>query len=177
MTRPSGARFAAVGVLREVLAQPRLLGDLVEGLELVGLRLVRPEDAEVLHVQPHDLAQEVAEDGTLPARVAPGFSTSTAEVRKSGMSRACATGRHWRPGWRSSAGSPSGPAPSTRGSAAPPRRRASPACSCAAIFPAAAIGQGWWRRPEAGSGGRARSLRGSARPPLAGPSSPWGCAG
>ena len=79
-----GRQIAAVGILREVLCQPHLLGDIVEGLQPVGLRLVRPEDAEVVHVQPHDFAQEIAEGGDVAGQGCAGFldlDGGVAEVR------------------------------------------------------------------------------------------------
>lgn len=51
-------QVAAVLVLVKVLAHPYLLGDLVDGAELVGLGLVGAEEAEVLGVLGHDVAQE-----------------------------------------------------------------------------------------------------------------------
>ena len=68
--------------------KPDFPAGFVDRLQPVGLRLVRPEDAEVAHVQPHDFPEEVAEGGDVPPRVAPSFLTATAELRKSGRSRA-----------------------------------------------------------------------------------------
>ena len=68
-----GSELAAVGVLGEILRQPHFLGDVVERLQPVGLRLVRPEDAEVLHVQPRDFAQEIAEGGNIARQGRPRF--------------------------------------------------------------------------------------------------------
>ena len=77
-------KLAAVGVFREVLAEPDLLADFIDGLELVGLRLVRPEDAEVLHVLPHHFAKEVAEGGDVAGQGRAGFldfDGGVAEIR------------------------------------------------------------------------------------------------
>jgi hypothetical protein len=43
--------------------KPDFPAGFVDRLQPVGLRLVRPEDAEVAHVQPHDFPEEVAEGG------------------------------------------------------------------------------------------------------------------
>ncbi len=61
MTRPSVDKFAAVGVLGEELLDPEFLADFVDGVELVGGGLVRAEDAEVVHVLLHHVAQEDAQ--------------------------------------------------------------------------------------------------------------------
>ena len=108
-----------------------------------------------------------------------GFLDLDGEVAEVGHDRAaCATARHWRPGLRSSAGCPWGPAPSTRGISRPVVvEQLFRPVAAHPLFQQLAIGAGWWRRPEAGSGAPARSLRGSARPLLAARSNPWGCAG
>ena len=59
---PVGGQVAAVGVLREVLAERRLFGDLVHSVEPVRLRLVRPEEPEVVLVQPHDFPRQGAKE-------------------------------------------------------------------------------------------------------------------
>ena len=56
-------QLAAVSILREVVPQPDFLAYIVDGLELVGLSLVRSDDAEVVHVHPHDFPEENAESG------------------------------------------------------------------------------------------------------------------
>ena len=66
-------KLPAVLVFREVLAEPDLLADFVEGLKHVRLGLVRPEDPEVLDVLPHDLAQKVPEGGNAGGRGHAGF--------------------------------------------------------------------------------------------------------
>jgi len=81
-----GSEIAAVGVLREVRCEPHLLGDVLERLQSVRLRLVRAEDAEVPMFSRVTSRRKLPRVGTLPARVAPGFSTLTAQSRKSGMS-------------------------------------------------------------------------------------------
>ena len=49
--------------------KPDFPAGFVDRLQPVGLRLVRPEDAEVAHVQPHDFPEEVAEGaGRSPER-------------------------------------------------------------------------------------------------------------
>ena len=56
-----GRQLAAVGVLGEVLAQPGLLGHLVDRGQPVRGVLVGAEDAEVVRVVAHDVAQELAQ--------------------------------------------------------------------------------------------------------------------
>ncbi len=129
-------QFAAVRVLREILPQPDLLADFVDRLELVRLRLVRAEDAEVVHVQPHDFAQEVAEGGDVAGQGRAGFLDLDGGIAEVGHVQRPA--QHPAIGDRVCAHSPaalSGPGPSTRGPAAPVRRKAPPACSCASTFP------------------------------------------
>src|SRR5208283_2442281 len=81
---PVQGQVAAVGVLGEVLAEPRLLGDLVDGVELVGLRLVRPEKPEVVLVPPHDLPHQDAEEARVTGLGCSwflDFDAESAEVR------------------------------------------------------------------------------------------------
>jgi hypothetical protein len=56
-----GSELGAVGVLGKIFGEPQLLGNVVERLQPVRLRLVRAEDAEVAHVEPRHVAQEVDE--------------------------------------------------------------------------------------------------------------------
>ena len=53
-----GGQFAAVGVFGKILLQPEFLRHLVDRVELVGRVLVRAEDAEILHVVLHHVAEE-----------------------------------------------------------------------------------------------------------------------
>ena len=54
---PIRGQLATIGVLRQIVREPQLLADLIDGVELVRRILVRAEDAEVAHVLAHDLAQ------------------------------------------------------------------------------------------------------------------------
>ena len=66
-------QLAAVGVLRQHVGHPRLLARAVDGLQPVGRRLVRTEDAEACGVVLHDVAQVLAERlRVLVHRRAPG---------------------------------------------------------------------------------------------------------
>src|SRR5271155_567660 len=62
------SKLTAVSVLGEVRSEPDLLGDLVNCFEPVGLRFIRPEDAEAVHVPPHHFAQEIAERRDVPGQ-------------------------------------------------------------------------------------------------------------
>src|SRR5260370_17234305 len=57
----STARYeiAPVGIFRKVLAEPDLLTNFVNSLELVGLCLVRPNDPQVLHVSPRHFSDKL----------------------------------------------------------------------------------------------------------------------
>ena len=61
MTRPSFASSPPSSVFREVLFDPELLAHLVNRIQLVGGVFVGTEDAEVVHVQLHHVAQENAQ--------------------------------------------------------------------------------------------------------------------
>ena len=75
--------------------------------------------------------------GTLLGQGRAGFIDGDGVFAKVGHApAAAAASRHWRPGWRSFAGCPSGPGPSTRGQVAPLVEQALPACSYASTFPA-----------------------------------------
>jgi hypothetical protein len=65
MMRPSGARWPPSASSREGLGEPSLLGNLVHGVEPVGLGLVRPEEPEVVLIQPHDLPHQDAEEASV----------------------------------------------------------------------------------------------------------------
>src|SRR6476620_12432975 len=73
-------KLPAVSILRKVLAEPDLLTNLIDGLELVGLCLVWPEDAEVLHVLPHHLPEKIAELGDATGQRLAGFLDFNAEA-------------------------------------------------------------------------------------------------
>ncbi len=66
-------QFAAVGIFREIFPEPNFLSDRIKGFEFVGLGLVRAEDAEVLHIQPHDLPKEMAKSGYIASQGSSGF--------------------------------------------------------------------------------------------------------
>jgi hypothetical protein len=70
---PIWSKLTAVSVLGEVLSEPDLLGDFINRLESVGLRFIRPEDAEAVHVPPHHFAQEIAECRDVPGQSCAGF--------------------------------------------------------------------------------------------------------
>ena len=77
-------KLPAVSILREVLAEPDLLTNFIDRLELVGLCLVWPEDAEVLHVLPHHLPEKIAELGDATGQRRAGlldFNAEPAEIR------------------------------------------------------------------------------------------------
>ena len=74
----------AVSILREVLAEPDLLTNFIDGLELVGLCLVWPEDAEVLHVLPHHFAEKIAEGGDATGQRRAGLLDFNAEAAEIG---------------------------------------------------------------------------------------------
>src|SRR5713101_8397560 len=67
------SEFAAVSVLMEVLCKPDLLGDFIDRLESIGLRFIRSEDAEAVHVPPHHFPQEIAECRDVPGQSCAGF--------------------------------------------------------------------------------------------------------
>ncbi|OIQ69769.1 hypothetical protein GALL_486260 [mine drainage metagenome] len=56
-----GRQLATVGIFRQGVRQPGLLADFIDVVQLVGAVLVGPEHAEVVHVEPHDVAQEAAQ--------------------------------------------------------------------------------------------------------------------
>src|SRR5271166_6717976 len=67
------SELTSVSVLREVLSEPDLLGDFINRLESVGLRFIRPEDAEAVHVPSHHFPQEIAECRDVPGQSCAGF--------------------------------------------------------------------------------------------------------
>ena len=58
-----GGELPAVGVFSEIVGQPELLADFVDGVELVRRVFIGAEDAEVGHVALHDVAKELAKHG------------------------------------------------------------------------------------------------------------------
>src|SRR2546430_17090084 len=77
-------KLPAVSILRKVLAEPHLLTNFIDRLELVGLCLVWAEDAEVLHVLPHHLPEKIAELGDATGQRRAGFldfNSEPAETR------------------------------------------------------------------------------------------------
>ena len=56
---PVVGQKAAVRVFRQHLFHPRLAAGLVDRLQLVGGRFIRPKDAEAGHVPPHHIAQKM----------------------------------------------------------------------------------------------------------------------
>src|SRR5947208_16071950 len=77
-------KLAAVIIFREVLAEPDLLTNLIDGLELVGLCLVWPEHTEVVHVSPHYFPEKIAQLGDATGQGLAGFldfNTGAAEIR------------------------------------------------------------------------------------------------
>src|ERR1700730_7383889 len=77
-------KLSTVCIFREVLAQPNLLTNFVDGLQLVGLCLVWPKDPEIVHVSPRHLPKKIAQfrDTTGPGQ--PGFfhfDTGAAKIR------------------------------------------------------------------------------------------------
>ena len=53
-----GRQFAAIGIFGQVIGQPQLLADLINGIQLVRSVFVGPEDTEALHVVAHDVPQK-----------------------------------------------------------------------------------------------------------------------
>src|SRR5262244_2513872 len=78
------SQLATVRVFREVLAEPHLLGDFIESLELVGFRLVWPENPEILHVLPHDFAEKVPEGRDVAGQGRAGFLDVNGSLAKIG---------------------------------------------------------------------------------------------
>src|SRR6516164_4838325 len=77
-------KLTAVSIFRKVLAEPDLLANLIDGLELVGLCLVWPEDTEVVHVPPHHFPKKTSKFGDATGDGCAGllhFNTSAAEIR------------------------------------------------------------------------------------------------
>ena len=172
-----GRQLAAVGVFGQVVGQPELLARLVDRVEPVRGVLVGAEDAEVVHVLAHDVAQEAAQRPGVLGRGLSRFvhrDGIVAEVRHA--QGPCGAARRWRADWRSCAACPWGRAPSAPGAAARWRRTAPRACSCAASLRAASYGPGCRACPRAAPGGSARTLRPCGHPLPWGRSSPWGCA-
>ena len=84
---PARAGQVLVDLGREELGVPLLGGHVEDGLQPVRRRLVGPEDAEVVRVEPHHVGQPPAQHpGGLRDR-RPGAGTSTAYSRKSGSRR------------------------------------------------------------------------------------------
>src|SRR5262249_60924371 len=79
---PIRSQIPAVGVFREILAEPNLLTDFIQGLELIGLRLVRPEHSEVLYVVSHHFSKEDTEGRNVPGQSPAGFLDFDGEVTK-----------------------------------------------------------------------------------------------
>ena len=68
-----GRQLAAVGVFGQIVRQPEFLARFVDGVEPVGRVLVGAEDAKVVHVLPHDIAQESPSGRVFSAAVLPGL--------------------------------------------------------------------------------------------------------
>ena len=155
-----GRELAAVGVLRQHVGHPRLLGRLVDRLQAVGGGLVRPEHAEAGRVQLHHVAQELAEG--LGVLVLHGAARGDLDRVLPEIGELQVLPQHPAVGVRIGAHAPRaarrqrlqlGPEPARR------RRRAPPGCSCAASPPAAS---GWpdsRARPRTGPGATATSPR------------------
>src|SRR5262245_17745436 len=78
------SKLATVRIFREVLAEPHLLGNFVDGLELVGFRLVWPENPEILHVSPRDFAEKVPESRDVAGQGRAGFLDFNGRLAKIG---------------------------------------------------------------------------------------------
>src|SRR5262249_39989554 len=78
------SKVATVRVFREVLAEPNLLGDFVDGLELVGFRLVWPKNSEILHVPPRDFAEKGPEGRDVAGQGRAGFLDFNGSLAKIG---------------------------------------------------------------------------------------------
>jgi len=55
-------QVASIFVVLEVVTHPLLLGNFIDSIELVGLSLIRTEQAESVHVVSHNLGQELGKD-------------------------------------------------------------------------------------------------------------------
>ena len=144
-------QFAAVGIFGEVFVNPDFLAHLVNVLQLVGGVFVRTEDAEVLHVQLHDVAQKCAQR-TRIFRFH-GSRACRPSARTNGNPEGAepsSADLHWRADWRSSCADPWEPVLSVPQQASRFRRTALRAfvtastfqvtCSCTGSFFTFAIG-------------------------------------
>jgi hypothetical protein len=77
-----GGKLAAISVFREIFAEPDLFPNFIDGLELVGLGLVWPNDAEVLHVPPRYFPEKLAEVGDAAGHSLTGFFDLNGEIAK-----------------------------------------------------------------------------------------------
>jgi hypothetical protein len=91
-----GGELAAVGILREVVGEPELLGRPVHVVELVRCGFIGAEDAEGGRVPPHDVAQEAAERARVLGGGLPGVIDCDAVISKvrdaEGLSEQAAVG-------------------------------------------------------------------------------------
>src|SRR5215475_7999714 len=71
-----------VGVFRKILAHPDLFTDFIQGLELIGLSLVRPEHSESLDVVSHYFPKEIAERRDVASERCAGLLDFDREVTK-----------------------------------------------------------------------------------------------
>src|SRR5262245_57713269 len=80
-------KLAAVGVFRKILAKPNLLANSNEAWSWLDSVSSGPNTRKFCMLSRITSRRKIPRVGTLPARVAPGFLTSMAKLRKSGNSR------------------------------------------------------------------------------------------
>ena len=175
MTRPSRARCSSSSGTR--LCVPRPVGHLEHGASRLS-GLVGTEEAEVLRVEPHHVAQELPSTRVASPRCDPGRHVDrvVAEVGQAKVAQ-----QHAAVGVRVGAHAPLAlgrQVARSPGAGAPSRRRARRAGSCASTLRAGCRCSGFVARRSASGTWWARQEP-SVFSPSTSParSSPWGCAG
>ena len=80
----ASCKLPAIGIFREVLAEPHLLTNFIDGLKLVGLCFIWPKNPEVVHVLPRHFPEELPEGGNTTGHGSTGFldfNAGSAEIR------------------------------------------------------------------------------------------------
>src|ERR1700733_5018976 len=80
------SKLTAVGVLRKVCSEPDLLGDLINCSSRLDCVSSGPNTRKRSMFRRITSRRKLPSVGTFPAKLAPGFLTSTAELLKSGIS-------------------------------------------------------------------------------------------
>src|ERR1039458_2518589 len=78
------SELTAIAVLRKVFTEPDFLADFINRLKAVGLRLVRPEDTEIVHVRTHNFPDEIAESRNISRQSCAGFPDLDRRIPKIG---------------------------------------------------------------------------------------------